>query len=107
MIAFRPGVDKVDRASFHPSCRRRKLMFRSWTAAMFVWAVLGSLAALFWPWLIAIWRRESNDFFRWVAPETPAAGKALYFDQLSGPPVVRLALKLLIWIVSAFVFDFR
>jgi hypothetical protein len=81
-------------------------VIRSWTAMMFFWSVLGSLAALFWPWLIAIWRKESNEFFRWVGPEVPAAGRSIDAEHLPGPPILRLFLKLVILIASPFVLYF-
>jgi hypothetical protein len=81
-------------------------MFKSWTASMFLWSVLGSLAALFWPWLIAIWRKESAEFFRRVGPPVPAAGR-VDLDDLPGPPVVRFVLRVLIVVATPFVLYFR
>jgi hypothetical protein len=45
-------------------------MNTDWAREMFIVSCVGSLAGLFWPILIALWKRGSASIYRWIGPES-------------------------------------
>lgn len=77
-------------------------MNADWMLRMFLSAMAGSLASLFWPLLIALWRKQANELTRAFGLEG-AIGAQSPAPDVSGPPILRLAYRLIEILVLPFI----
>src|SRR5258708_5859092 len=75
----------------------------NWMIQMFLASMVGSLASLFWPLLIALWRKQSNALTRSFGLEG-AIGARRRTTGLPGPPIVRFLYRLVEVVLMPFVF---
>ena len=73
-----------------------------WMIRMFLAALGGSLASLFWPLLIALWRKQSNEVTKAFGLEGAIGAKSSAQD-LPGPAILRFALRVLETVLRPFV----
>lgn len=77
-------------------------MNSQWLLKMFLASVGGSLASLFWPFLIALWRKQSNELTRMFGLQG-AIGARSSNAEVSGPAVLRVLYRIAELVLLPFV----
>ena len=77
-------------------------MNSQWMMWMFFAAMGGSLASLFWPLLIALWRKQANEVTKAFGLEGAIGARSAAAD-VPGPPILRFAYRVLEVVLLPFV----
>jgi len=69
---------------------------------MFLSAIAGSLAGLYWPLLIALWRKQANEVTKAFGLEGAIGARAAMSD-VPGPPILRFSYRVIEIVILPFV----